>query len=96
MVDFISQNMESARERMFKYEKDKHVEQQLIENCLVQLRLQSLTKDDAVTPDKMIAALKDLLTCKPQHLAQIKLHISHYYSVLVDGVVCIPWDFMHK
>lgn len=96
LVDFISQNMESARERMFKYEKDKHVEQQLIENCLVQLKLQSLTKDDAVTPDKMIAALQDLLTCKPQHLAQIKLHISHYYSVLVDGVVCIPWDFMQK
>lgn len=96
LVDFINQNMELARERMFKYEKDKHVEQQLIDNCLAQLKLHSLTKDDAVTPDKMIASLRDLLSCKPQHLAQIKLHISHYYSVHVDGVVCIPWDFMQK
>jgi len=25
-----------------------------------------------------------------------KLHITHYYSVLTDGVVCIPWDFHQR
>ncbi|XP_030567791.1 T-cell activation inhibitor, mitochondrial [Drosophila novamexicana] len=96
LVDFISQNMQLACERMSKYEKDKHIEQQLIEESIHRLKLQSLTKDDAVTPDKMISALSDLRLCQPQHFEHIKLHISHYYSVLTDGIVCIPWDFMQK
>ncbi|EDW17095.1 T-cell activation inhibitor, mitochondrial [Drosophila mojavensis] len=96
LVDFISQNMKLARERMTKYETDKHIEQQLIEESITRLKLQSLTKDDAVTPDKMITALRDLRLCQPEHFVHIKLHISHYYSVLTDGIVCIPWDFMQK
>ncbi|EDV96760.1 T-cell activation inhibitor, mitochondrial [Drosophila grimshawi] len=96
LVDFINQNMQQARERMHKYDKDKHIEEQLIEECIQRLGLQSLTKDDAVTPDKMITALSDLRLYQPQHFEHIKLHISHYYSVLTDGIVCIPWDFMQK
>lgn len=96
LVDFISQNMKLARERMTKYETDKYIEQQLIEESITRLKLKSLTKDDAVTPDKMITALRDLRHCQPQHFEHIKLHISHYYSVLTDGNVCVPWDFIQK
>ncbi|XP_030385633.1 T-cell activation inhibitor, mitochondrial [Scaptodrosophila lebanonensis] len=96
LVDFITQHMELARERMRKYEADKHIEQQLIDECMSQLKLQALTKDDAVTPDKMISALSELRQCQPQSFAHLKLHITHYYSVLTDGIVCIPWDFMNN
>ncbi|KAH8342423.1 hypothetical protein KR059_006990 [Drosophila kikkawai] len=97
LVDFITQHMELARERMKKYAQDKHVEQELMDACIKQLQLQSLTKDDAVTPDKMIAALRDLSQMQVQEqLKQGKLHITHYYSVLTDGVVCIPWDFAQR
>ncbi|XP_034103420.1 T-cell activation inhibitor, mitochondrial [Drosophila albomicans] len=96
LVDFITQNMKLAEDRMGKYATDKYLEQNLIEQCTRELKLQALTKDDAVTPDKMISALSDLRRCRPQHFEQLKLHISHYYSVLTDGIVCIPWDFMQK
>ncbi|XP_037723073.1 T-cell activation inhibitor, mitochondrial isoform X2 [Drosophila subpulchrella] len=96
LVDFISVNMELARERMKKYAQDKHVEQELMDSCIKQLQLQSLTKDDAVTPDKMITALKDLSQLQVVELQGCKLHITHYYSVLTDGVVCIPWDFQQR
>ncbi|KAH8302627.1 hypothetical protein KR044_009003 [Drosophila immigrans] len=96
LVDFITQNMKLARVRIDKYATDKYLEQHLIDDCMRELNLQALTKDDAVTPDKMISALRDLRQCRPQHFEQLKLHISHYYSVLTDGIVCIPWDFLPK
>ncbi|XP_015043211.2 T-cell activation inhibitor, mitochondrial isoform X3 [Drosophila pseudoobscura] len=96
LVDFISQNMQSSRELMNKYAEDKHIEQELMDECMEHLRLQSLTKDDAVTPDKMIVALRDLSQMQLPHLEQVKLHITNYYSVLTDGVVCIPWDSMQR
>ncbi|ALC43179.1 CG2854 [Drosophila busckii] len=93
LVDFITQHMKQARERMHKYEEDKHIEQELIDECTNLLKLQSLTKDDAITPDKMISALRDLRLNHSQNFQDLKLHISNYYSVLSDGIVCIPWDF---
>ncbi|XP_034133978.1 T-cell activation inhibitor, mitochondrial isoform X3 [Drosophila guanche] len=96
LVDFISQNMQSSRELMNKYAEDKHIEQQLMDECMKELQLQTLTKDDAVTPDKMIVALRELSQMQLPHLQQVKLHITNYYSVLTDGVVCIPWDFMQS
>ncbi|KAH8366181.1 hypothetical protein KR093_010055, partial [Drosophila rubida] len=96
LVDFITQNMKLARDRMAKYATDKYLEENLIEECIRDLKLQALTKDDAVTPDKMISALRDLRRSRPQNFEQLKLHISHYYCVLTDGIVCIPWDFMQK
>lgn len=60
------------------------------------MHLKSLTKDDTVTPDKMIASLNNLLTIDFENFRNIHLNISNYYSVLADGTVCIPWDFMPK
>ncbi|EDW72910.1 uncharacterized protein Dwil_GK16928 [Drosophila willistoni] len=97
LVDFISQNMTVAQERMKKYAEDKHIEQELMDECMKELQLQSLTKDDAITPDKMISALSELSKgYSTRHFQQIKLHVTHYYSVSTDGVVCIPWDFNQK
>lgn len=96
LVDFIAQNISLARERMKKYAQDKHVEQELMDSCIKKLQLKALTKDDAITPDKMISALRDVSVMQLQALQQGKLHITHYYSVLTDGTVCIPWDFKFK
>ncbi|KAH8274298.1 hypothetical protein KR026_007302 [Drosophila bipectinata] len=96
LVDFISQNMNLARDRMKQYAQDKHVEQELINSCIKKLQLHALTKDDAITPDKMISALRDVSEMQLQSLQQGKLHITHYYSILTDGTMCIPWDFKTK
>lgn len=60
------------------------------------LKLTSLTKDDAITPDKMIDCLKRLLDHNVQFEEQMVLHITHYYSVLADGTICIPWNWIAK
>ncbi|XP_013105159.1 T-cell activation inhibitor, mitochondrial [Stomoxys calcitrans] len=93
LVDFISTNMPIAKERMAKYQEEKHIERELTKRCIEEMRLKSLTKDDSVTPEKMIGTLNDLLKCNKTQFSDLDLHITNYYSVLTDGIVCIPWDF---
>uniref|UniRef100_W8C7D8 T-cell activation inhibitor, mitochondrial n=2 Tax=Ceratitis capitata TaxID=7213 RepID=W8C7D8_CERCA len=93
LIDFITTNLNLAKERTEKYQTQKMVEQQLTAKCIQQLRLQSLTKDDSVTPDKMIETMTKLVKYNDQQFKDLNLHVTNYYSVLADGIVCIPWDF---
>jgi hypothetical protein len=60
------------------------------------LGLKALLKDDAVTPERMGACCERLLEAALKlqlNLTGIELHVTHYYSVLSDGEVCVPWDW---
>lgn len=64
--------------------------------CLDVFQLSALLKEDNVTPELMIKCCKKLLD--NAHLLKhftrgLRMNISTYYSVLTDGVVCIPWNF---
>lgn len=63
--------------------------------CIEHFKLKDLSKDDSVTPDKMIKTLGNLLQQRHSNdlLQNIHLNITNYYSILTDGTVCIPWDF---
>lgn len=93
LIDFITTNLPVAKERTQKYQEEKLVERELTERCKERLRLRSLTKDDSVTPEKMIDTLNALSKCSSKSFEDLELHITNYYSVLTDGIVCIPWDF---
>ncbi|XP_023296474.2 T-cell activation inhibitor, mitochondrial [Lucilia cuprina] len=93
LVDFITSNLEVAKERNQKYQEEKHIERDLTEKCIKQLCLKSLTKDDSVTPEKMIESLRALLKYNSSLFKDLELHITNFYTVLTDGIVCIPWDF---
>uniref|UniRef100_A0A1L8E2U1 Putative t-cell activation inhibitor mitochondrial n=1 Tax=Nyssomyia neivai TaxID=330878 RepID=A0A1L8E2U1_9DIPT len=93
LVDFISSNLTEARERSKLYKSNKHVEVDLHNKCVSSLRLSSLTKDDSVTPEKMIKCLERLLRESQLNFTGCDVFITHYYSVLSDGTVCIPWDW---
>ncbi|XP_018783615.1 PREDICTED: T-cell activation inhibitor, mitochondrial [Bactrocera latifrons] len=93
LIDFITTNLDVAKERTEKYQTQKTVELQMTAQCIQQLRLNTLTKDDSVTPDKMIEAMQKLLKYDDRQFRELNLHITNYYSVLTDGIVCIPWDF---
>lgn len=75
--------------------RNKYVEPSLREQCMKAFDLESLHKDDNVTPDLMIECCKKLIENKEKlhDLVNLQLNISTYYSVLSDGVVCIPWNF---
>lgn len=76
--------------------RDKHLERDLIKKCRQELNLAELNKEDNITPDLMIKFSTKLLECKHEVLPYttgLHMNISTYYSVLSDGVTCIPWNF---
>lgn len=77
---------------IFIYYRNKYVERELHERCCKELSLKDLTKDDSIDPIKMITCLERLLSAGIE-MNDITLYITHYYSVLSDGTVCIPWDW---
>ncbi|XP_055386140.1 T-cell activation inhibitor, mitochondrial [Condylostylus longicornis] len=95
LIDFITTNLDEARQKAETYKRTKHIEKELHKNCIDILKLKSLTKDDSVTPEKMIKCLERLLKCglDTKLSENIHLNITNYYSVLHDGTVNIPWDF---
>ncbi|XP_052896218.1 T-cell activation inhibitor, mitochondrial [Anopheles moucheti] len=96
LVDFLTNHLAEALEKQSSYDRQKHIERDLHARCVAQFRLLSLTKDDSVTPDRMIECLEKLLaqgTKDRLELADLNLTITTYYSVLTDGTVCIPWDW---
>lgn len=83
------------RNVFFFFSRNKYVERELHERCIQEIQLKSLTKDDSIDPSKMIDCLVKLLAAHSQFkLKNTILHITHYYSVLSDGTVCIPWDWI--
>ncbi|KAH8261971.1 hypothetical protein KR026_009872, partial [Drosophila bipectinata] len=95
LVDFICRNLGVASMRVRRYHHDSQVEQLLWRQCLDELKLQRLSKDDSVTPDKMIITLQNLLQSGIRSSPGLSLHVTNYWSVPTDGIICIPWNF-HK
>lgn len=96
LVAFICRNLDVASGRVSRYRKDMEVERQLWRQCQQELGLQRLSKDDSVTPDKMVLALRHLLQSGIKSCRGLSLHITNYWSVPTDGIVCIPWNFMSQ
>lgn len=93
LIDFLTNHMDEAYEKQQSYNRQKHVERDLHSQCIKQFSLLSLSKDDSVTPDRMIECLQKLIATRGLELNDINLNITTYYSVLNDGTVCIPWDW---
>ncbi|XP_055947392.1 T-cell activation inhibitor, mitochondrial-like isoform X1 [Argiope bruennichi] len=96
LVDFIGKNMAEADQRLQFYSTMKKEERMLHAQCMAQLGLSALEKDDNITPDLMVQCcrriLRDAAALGPS-LRGLRLRISHYYSVLQDGEICIPWNW---
>ncbi|XP_067208841.1 T-cell activation inhibitor, mitochondrial isoform X4 [Linepithema humile] len=96
LVNFISENLEEATKRLHHYNNIKHVERELHRKTIKELGLAALNKDDSITPDLMIQCCERLLLHKrdlASSLQGVMLWVTHYYSVMSDGVLCVPWDW---
>ncbi|XP_057325345.1 T-cell activation inhibitor, mitochondrial isoform X2 [Microplitis mediator] len=96
LVNFITDNLDEATKRLNHYNKIKHVERELHDRTIKELGLLALNKDDSITPDLMVKCCENLLKHKSTLgpiLEGVMLWITHYYSVMSDGVLCIPWDW---
>ncbi|XP_012142099.1 T-cell activation inhibitor, mitochondrial isoform X1 [Megachile rotundata] len=96
LVNFITENLDEATKRLHHYNNIKYVERELHDKAVKQLGLTALNKDDSITPDLMIQCCERLLLHKnvlAPLLEGVMLWVTHYYSVMSDGVLCIPWDW---
>ncbi|XP_053978970.1 T-cell activation inhibitor, mitochondrial isoform X2 [Hylaeus anthracinus] len=96
LVNFITENLEEATKRLHHYNNVKHIEHELHDKAVQALGLTTLNKDDSITPDLMIQCCERLLLHKrvlAPLLEGVMLWVTHYYSVMSDGVLCIPWDW---
>ncbi|XP_058790990.1 T-cell activation inhibitor, mitochondrial-like isoform X2 [Phymastichus coffea] len=96
LVSFITENLEEATKRLNHYNNIKHIERELHGKVIKELGLNALNKDDSITPDLMIQCCERLLMHKnvlAPILNDVMLWVTHYYSVMSDGVLCVPWDW---
>ncbi|XP_055490662.1 T-cell activation inhibitor, mitochondrial isoform X3 [Leucoraja erinacea] len=89
---FILSHTQTARTYLRKEEELKIQQEKLIKVCIEQFFLKRLYKEQSVSSEQMVESCKRLLE-EPTELPRMHLCISHFYSVLQDGDLCIPWDW---
>ena len=72
---------------------------QIMTQCQDQLQLSSLAKDDAITPQQMTECCQNIID-DYYELANLlqgtKLKVSTYYTVMRDGELTIPWNWVSE
>uniref|UniRef100_A0A8D2J4R8 DUF4461 domain-containing protein n=3 Tax=Varanus komodoensis TaxID=61221 RepID=A0A8D2J4R8_VARKO len=90
---FIITKAQQAREKLKKKDELMALEKELIEAATEKFHIQRLYKEPSVSSVQMIHACKRLLEESLPYLQGMHLCISHFYSVLQDGDLCIPWNW---
>ncbi|XP_058503964.1 T-cell activation inhibitor, mitochondrial [Solea solea] len=67
-------------------------EEAVVKQCVHSLSLRSLTKEPSVSSSQMIMCCKRLLDQRSPLMQGLHICVSHFYSVMQDGDVCVPWD----
>ncbi|KAJ0175464.1 hypothetical protein K1T71_008623 [Dendrolimus kikuchii] len=96
LMAFIADHLDEATLLLTEYSINKHVEKALHKEVKERFGLLELHKDDSITPALMISCCQRLLTRSDKLNMNLRgniLNITHYYSVLTEGVLCIPWNF---
>ncbi|RWS14545.1 T-cell activation inhibitor-like protein [Dinothrombium tinctorium] len=95
-IEFLVNHINEAQKLVDNYEAIKSYEVAITDEAMHLLELQSIQKDDNVTPNLMIECCRNLIKHREylkKYFSGSHLRISHYYSVLHDGTICIPWNW---
>lgn len=68
-------------------------EEAVVKLCLHSLSLRSLSKEPSVSSSQMILCCKKLVEQRCPLMQGLHICVSHFYSVMQDGDLCIPWDW---
>uniref|UniRef100_A0A8C9FRU9 DUF4461 domain-containing protein n=1 Tax=Pavo cristatus TaxID=9049 RepID=A0A8C9FRU9_PAVCR len=90
---FIIAKAQEARANLKRREEMMITEKELIDTSAEKFSLDRLYKEPSVTSAQMIDCCKRLLEESLPYLQGMHLCISHFYSVLQDGDLCIPWNW---
>ncbi len=97
LTKYFSDHLEEAREKMASAEEARSEEEPLVARCADELGLIELGRADGVDTRSMIECCVRLLQEGPRirHLTHgNSLLVAKYYSVLADGEICIPWNWV--
>uniref|UniRef100_A0A8D0EIQ4 DUF4461 domain-containing protein n=1 Tax=Strix occidentalis caurina TaxID=311401 RepID=A0A8D0EIQ4_STROC len=90
---FIFAKAQQARENLKRKEEMMITEKELIDTSTEKFSLDRLYKEPSVSSAQMIDCCKRLLEESLPYLQGMHLCISHFYSVLQDGDLCVPWNW---
>ncbi|XP_029959397.1 T-cell activation inhibitor, mitochondrial [Salarias fasciatus] len=90
---FLQSHAPEARQRTQRHKRLQAEEDAAVQLCLRSLSLGSLSKDPSVGPVQMLSCCRRLLDQRSPLLQGLQVCVSHFYSVMQDGDLCIPWDW---
>uniref|UniRef100_M3YN85 T cell activation inhibitor, mitochondrial n=1 Tax=Mustela putorius furo TaxID=9669 RepID=M3YN85_MUSPF len=90
---FILTKAQQARDNMKRKEELKVIENELIQASTKKFSLEKFYKEPSVSSKQMVDCCKRLLEQSLPYLKGMHLCISHFYSVMQDGDLCIPWNW---
>ncbi|XP_052042862.1 T-cell activation inhibitor, mitochondrial isoform X2 [Apodemus sylvaticus] len=93
LQSFMRTKAQQARENMTRREKLKVMENELIQASTKKFSLEKLYKEPSISSRQMVDCCKRLLEHSLPYLYGMHLCVSHFYSVMQDGDLCIPWNW---
>lgn len=82
-----------ARQRIKHRNQLQAEEEEVLLHCLEGLALRNLSKEPSVRHNQMIPCCRRLLEERSPLMEGLRVEVSHFYSVMQDGDLCIPWDW---
>ncbi|XP_072350533.1 T-cell activation inhibitor, mitochondrial-like isoform X1 [Scyliorhinus torazame] len=90
---FILAHAQSARTSLRREQEFEVEQKKLISDCTERYGLERLYKEPSVSSQQMVRCCQRLLEGQVCELRGMHLCISHFYSVLQDGDLFVPWDW---
>ncbi|XP_076593705.1 T-cell activation inhibitor, mitochondrial isoform X2 [Chaetodon auriga] len=90
---FLQMHAPEARQRTQRKKQLQVEEEAVVKLCLQNLSLRSLSKEASVSSCQMILCCKRLVEQRYPLMQGLHICISHFYSVMQDGDLCVPWDW---
>ncbi|KAM6995586.1 T-cell activation inhibitor, mitochondrial [Tautogolabrus adspersus] len=90
---FLQSHAPEARLRTQRRKQLQAEEESMLKLCLQTLSLRSLSKEPSVSSSQMIMCCQRLVEQPSPLLQGLHLCVSHFFSVMQDGNLCVPWDW---
>lgn len=90
---FLQSHATEARQRTKRKNQLQAEEEAIVKLCLQNLSLRSLSKEPSVSSSQMIMCCKRLVEQHSPLMQGLHICVSHFYSVMQDGDLCVPWDW---
>ncbi|KAM9722991.1 T-cell activation inhibitor, mitochondrial isoform 2-T2 [Menidia menidia] len=90
---FLQSHAPEARRRTLRRKQLQAEEEAVVRACVQTLSLSSLSREPSVSSGQMIQCCQRLLEQRPPLMQGLHICVSHFYSVMQDGDLCVPWDW---